>query len=148
MKFILINSLLKKHRDAFFLLFFLHSECFPFCTVKSFCMSKWVLATPPIKLFIFKYQKLNFWASVVVQINNCCFQKILTESYFFHKLLQKILFLLLLDFSIFFKFSRFFVTAAPTDSMKKFRKAKDWDVGFNFFYYIVFNTVKFQNNQT
>ena len=37
---------------------------FSFCTVNSFCMTRWVAATPPILFFIFDYQKLNFRASV------------------------------------------------------------------------------------
>ena len=47
---------------------------FSFCTLKSICMTKWVVATSPIVFFIFENQILNFWACVVIQVCDLCCQ--------------------------------------------------------------------------
>ena len=63
------------------MLLFLHSE--------DFRHDDMVVATPPIIFFIFGYQKLNFKASLVIQINNLCFQKIWQKIAFFISFCKK-----------------------------------------------------------
>ena len=95
-------------------------KCFSFYTVKRFCMTIWVVATPPITFFIFEKQILNFWACVFIKVCVFC-PKFLTVFYIFHNFLQKTSFLVLLFFQKFFKLSKFFIAIAPVDSIKMLR---------------------------
>ena len=65
------------------MLLFLHSEEF-----RHDDMGR-VVATPPIIYFIFGYQKLNFKASLVIQINNLYFQKTWQNFAFFISFCKK-----------------------------------------------------------
>ena len=123
---------LKKNIESLFpmqMLFFLHSE--------EICMTKLVVATPLIIFFIFEYQKLVFWTSVVIQVKKSLFPKFLTDSYIFQTFAKIFVseaarFISFLRLHYFFKFSLFFVTASPTDSMKLLWTQDDWDFALKF----------------
>ena len=108
-------------------------KCFSFCTVKSICMTKWVVTTPPIIFFIFEKQFLNFWTCVVIQVFNLCFQNFRQNFTFFITFCKKFRFWSFQFFQYFFKLSIFFMATVPIDSMKMRRKPSRLRCSFKFF---------------
>ena len=81
-------------------------------------MTKWVLVTHPIMFFFFENQSMNFWA-VFIHVLTLCFKTLLQNTFIvFINFLQKCPFLELSLFSISLKLSPFFITTAPSDSVK------------------------------